>query len=123
MVRKFDLKSQPSKERVTVAQSTLSTAGVGRCCVLCRRDVYSDVPLLAKILCCDLLLGQDFMRQHEAVKFLLQGAGTALEVEGHPKHCAVAKAEINTPSLFTDLAANYKPTAARSRQFNKEHLR
>ena len=82
---------------------------------------YSDVPLLVVYnLCCDLLLGKDFMRQHEAVKFLFRGTGIAVEIKGHPKHCAVARVGTNPPSLFPNLAANCKPIVVQSRQYSKE---
>jgi len=72
MAKKSNLKSQPAKERVTTAQPTLSTAR--RCRVeemFLQNRCYSDVPLLVvHYLCCDLLLGQDFMRQHEAIKIV-----------------------------------------------------
>ena len=71
MAKKSNLKSQPSNERVTMAQSTLSTAR--RCRVeemFLQNRCYSDVPLLVVYnLCCDLLLGQDFMRHMRQKKF------------------------------------------------------
>jgi len=124
MAKKSNLKSQPSNERVTTAQSILSAASGGRCRVeemFLQNRCYSDVPLhVVYNLCCHLLLGQDFMRQHEAVKFLFRGMGTALEIKGHPKHCVVARVGTNPPSLFPNLAANCKPVTVKSRQYSKE---
>jgi len=60
------------------------------------------------------------MRQHEAVKFLFRGTGIAVEIKGHPKHCAVARVGTNPPSLFPNLAANCKPIVVQSRQYSKE---
>ena len=124
MAKKLNLKSQPSNERVTTAQSTLSAASGGRCRVegmFLQNRCYSDVPLrVVYNLCCDLLLGQDFILQHEVVKFLFRGTGTALEIKGHPKHCAVARVGTNPPSFFPNLAANCKPITVKSRQYSKE---
>ena len=124
MAKKSNLKSQPANERVTTAQSILSAASGGRCRVeemFLQKRCYSDVPLLVvHYLCCDLLLGQDFMRQHEAIKILFRGTGTALEIKGHPKHCAVARVGTNPPSLFPNLAANCKPITVQSRLYRKE---
>ena len=126
MAKKSNLKSQPSNERVTTAQSILSAASGGRCRVeemFLQNRCYSDVPLhVVYNLCCHLLLGQDFMRQHEAIKILLfRGTGTALEIKGHPKHCAVARVGTNPLSLFPNLAANCKPVTVQSRLYRKEH--
>jgi len=124
MAKKSNLKSQPAKERVTTAQSILSAASGGRCRVeemFLQNRCYSDVPLLVvHNLCCDLLLGQHFMRQHEAIKILFRGTGTALEIKGHPKHCAVARVGTNPLSLFSNLAANCKPITVQSRLYRKE---
>jgi len=90
-------------------QSTLYGSGIGRWRVnemFLQNRCYADIPLADIIsLFCDLLLEQEFLREHREVNVNFRGVGTALKLKIHPKHCVVGRAQTNTPSLFPNLAA------------------
>ena len=64
-------------------------------------------------LCADILLGHDFLEQHECAKIPFQGTLPTLSV------CGLAAAKVDTPSLFANLKPNCKPIATKSRRFSQ----
>ncbi|GAA55651.1 retrovirus-related Pol polyprotein from transposon 412, partial [Clonorchis sinensis] len=65
-------------------------------------------------LCADVLLGHDFLGLHDKVEIPFGGQRGTLTV------CGVTSAKLESPSLFTNLAAKYKPIATKSRHHTPE---
>ena len=55
---------------------------------------------LMKDLCCGVLLGQDFQKQHESVNIKYGGPKSPLNLPVTDSYCALAAAVIEEPSLF-----------------------
>ena len=80
------------------------------------KNLWSDV-LLG--LCSDVLLGQDFQRQHERVVFVYDGTKPELVVSSQRKEaCAVAAATVECPPLFNCLTSDWRPGCVTSRRYS-----
>ena len=73
-----------------------------------------------KDLCCDVILGHDFQRQHRSVTFQYGGSKPELVIEGENSLCALTTARIEEPSLFPNMPEGCKPIAVKSRQYSKD---
>ena len=71
-----------------------------------------------KDLCCDILLGQDFQRQHRRVIFEYGGARLELVSSLPPQTCAVAAAKPDCPPLFYNLMPDCRPVFIPSRRYS-----
>ena len=72
-------------------------------------------------LCCDIIFGLDFQSQHQRVIFELGGNLQDMIVsQDKDKTWAVAVAETQEVSLFSNLTAGVKPIATESRRFSHE---
>ena len=71
-------------------------------------------------LCCDVILGHDFQKQHESVTFQYEGSKPKLVTKGENSLCAPAIAKIDEPSLFSNMPEGCKPIAVKSRQYSKD---
>jgi len=82
--------------------------------------VYKNVHLgVAKDLCCDILLGQDFQRQNRRVIFEYDGTRPELDVSSLPlQTCAVAAAKPECPFLFDNLKPDCRPVSIPSRRYS-----
>ena len=80
---------------------------------------YHRVKLyVMKNMCNDIILGRDFLQEHQRVVFEFKGKLPDLTVS-KKEICAVSKAKISTPSLFENLKPGWKPIATKSRRFNE----
>lgn len=70
-------------------------------------------------LCCDVILGQDFMSQHSSVTVEFGGPKSNLNVSNCGT-CSVLSALVETPRLFSNLSSSCKPIATKSRRFSKD---
>ena len=118
----FGVEKIPMNFRVSMAQSS----NVCEVTQVCKVDLklfhfdYSQVSLFVmEELCVDILLGKDFMKQHKRVTFEFGGKKADLVVP-RQQLCAVAKADVDTPSLFSNLRKGWKPIATKSRRYNDE---
>ena len=102
-----------------MAQCSLVTASSGHCIVdlkvennLYRSFKFSVLPNL----CCDVILGGDFMKLHEGVEFAFDGPRPKLTV------CGVTCMTVEPPSLFPNLPPDCKPitTSTRHHSTNDE---
>ena len=72
--------------------------------------VYDPVTLsVMQDLCCDVILGHNFLKQHSIISIPFGGSMPPLTVCGH------AGAAVPPPSLFANLTEDCKPVAVRSR--------
>lgn len=82
---------------------------------------YSPTKLsILKNLCSDIILGQDFQKQHENVIIEYGGQLPSLHVSNDKSRCAVTVASVLEPSLFPALPPSCKPIATQSRRFSKD---
>ena len=71
-------------------------------------------------LCCDIILGLDFQSQHQRIFELGGNLQDMIVSQDKDKTCAVAVAETQEVSLFSNLTAGVKPIATKSRRFSHE---
>ena len=69
-------------------------------------------------LCADVVLGQDFLRQHKEVVIKLGGPKKSLLV-GKDSTCGVAASEVKCDHIFRNLKPECRPIATKSRKFNE----
>ncbi|XP_068237219.1 uncharacterized protein [Palaemon carinicauda] len=73
-----------------------------------------------KDLCCDVILGYDFQKQHQSVSFQYEGKRPSLKITGAKPVCLLATADIDEPSLFPNLPRQCKPIAVKSRRYSQD---
>ena len=74
---------------------------------------YSNVSVsLLQGLCSQVILGNDFLKQHKCVNFDFGGSESPLNI------CALAALDTSPPRLFGNLAPDCKPIATKSRKFS-----
>ena len=115
--KQLGLKIYPTKERVKMAKSTVSTELFGYVIVTleyqgttihdCKITVFND-------LCSDILLGIDIMGEHSSLEIQYGGPKETLKV------CNLASMCIKPPPLFGNLGPNVRPIADRSRRYSNE---
>jgi len=112
----------PPSHTVSIAVGSLKGSILGHCStkITLNCTVHENVQLkVMRNLCCDVLLGQDFQRQHQRVVFTYDGTRPELVISSlPPETCAVTAATVECPSLFHDLTPNCRPVAVLSRQYN-----
>ena len=120
---KLVLQGRPS--RVSMASDNLSAPVIGKVCsnlLLQGRD-YPNVTLsVMPGLCADVVLGQDFLRQHKEVVIKLGGPKKSLLV-GKDSSCDVAASEVKCDRLLRNLKPECRLIATKSRKFNEEDKR
>ena len=122
---KLKLKVHQSGKDVTLAQKSLN--------INCKGFVIVDLTLnlngqaypatrlgLMRDLCCGVLLGQDFQKQHESVHITYGGPKPALNLPSTDSYCALAAAAVEEPSIFQNLSPKCRPIATKSRQFGRD---
>ena len=95
-----------------MADASSTTKIEGECYVnfAMQKRYYKNVKLhVLENLCSDVILGQDFMKQHEKVVFEFGGNQPTLHIS------AVTAMKVPAPSLFEHLSDNCKPIAVKSR--------
>ena len=116
------LSTHKSSLKVSMAVDTLQGT-INRHCFVeltLKGVVYKNVHLgVAKDLCCDILLGQDFQRQNRRVIFEYDGTRPELDVSSLPlQTCAVAAAKPECPFLFDNLKPDCRPVSIPSRRYS-----
>ena len=95
---------------------------IGHCYVgLTLNDkVYNNVYVgVMENLCCDVLLGQDFQRQHRRVVFEYGGPKPEFIISSTSnKTCTVVAANTQCPSIFGNLMADCHPIAVQSGRYS-----
>jgi len=110
----------PSSHNVSMAVGSLKGSVLGHCFteITLNGAVYENVESkVMRNLCCDVLMGQDFQRQHRRVVFTYDGTRPELAISSlPPENCAVTAATVECPSLFHDLTPSRCPVAVPSRR-------
>lgn len=125
VAQKLHLQVYPSSKGITMAQKSLNTSSPG----YVSADIVLDLNnqsypathlCVLRYLCADVILGQDFQRQHLSVKFEFGGPKAGLTLNGNDRYCAVTAAALEEPSLFHSMSHNCRPVASKSRRFSKD---
>ena len=113
--RAIGLPIYPSCEEITMAASNLSSTTAGHTSINVELDGHRyenyTVNLLPN-LCTDLILGRDFMNEHQSVEFHCSGSLPKLSL------CAFSQMKIKPPSVFANLLPDCKPIRVPSRRYN-----
>ena len=101
---------------VSMAATSLTSKVLGICKArieLSDQRVYDGVTLsVIQDLCCDVILGHNFLKQHSVVEIPFGGSMPPLTICGH------TGAAVSPPSLFANLTEDCKPIAVRSRHYS-----
>ena len=98
---------------VSMAATSLTSKVLGSCKAhikLSDDQSYDEVTLsVIQDLCCDVILGHNFLKQHSVIKIPFGGSMPPLTI------CGPTSAAVPPPSLFANLTEDCKPVAVRSR--------
>ena len=124
MAKELGLKIHPSSKGITMAQKSLNTTSlefiVADLILGINNVTYPATRLdILREICTDVLLGQDFQRQHKNVNFKYGGLKPGITLDNH-ECCALTAADIEEPSLFQNLLPGCKLIATRSRRYSKD---
>ena len=100
-----------------MASTTHSCSTDGYCCVSIQYKnlTYENFKLrVLSNLCADVLLGHDFLGLHGKIEIPFGGQRGTLTL------CGLSSIKVKSPSLFSNLAANCKPIATKSRRHSPE---
>lgn len=115
IVEDMSLSVFPGASKVTMATTTLTTEILGYCVldIIVQGHVYKNIRLsVLPSLCSEVILGHEFMKQHEAVTLTFGGSMQALNI------CALSTLAITPPSPFVNLTPDCKPIATKSRRYS-----
>ena len=105
-----------SKKTISMASVNLSSSTKGHCLVTLKyhNQTYANFKLsVLPGLCTDIILGHDFLNQHEGLTMPFNGQKPPFSV------CGLAAAKVETPALFQNLTEDCRPIATKSRRFTK----
>ena len=111
------LEIRSSRGRVTMAATDHTSEIVGTCqtTIAYKDNTYSNFQLsVLKSLCCDVILGLDFMRLHDSIEVKLGGERAPLII------CGMSAFKVEPPSLFTSITSDCRPIACKSRRYSAE---
>lgn len=98
-----------------------TTQGSCKVTVILNGTEYTSTKLgILENLCSDIILGQDFQKQHERVIIEYGGKLSPLQISNDKSHCALTAASVIEPTLFPALRSSCKPIATQSRRFSKD---
>ena len=106
----------PDDGEVSMANASLSSKVVGFCNVGLELlgEHYSGVKLrILPDLCCDIILGHDFLKNHASLEIPFGGTRPPLNL------CGLMAAKISPPSLFSNLTSDCQPIAIKSRRYSE----
>lgn len=121
VAQKLKLDVNASNKLTTMASTSLNMKSTGTTTVdLEVNNVLYPTTSLGVLhnLCCDLLLGQDFQRQHKSLIVVYGGAKESFRVG--ESVTALSSAKVEEPSLFPNLPPKCKPIATKSRRFSSD---
>ncbi|GFN94502.1 retrovirus-related pol polyprotein from transposon opus [Plakobranchus ocellatus] len=114
-VKDLSIKTFPSPKKISKASTNLSSTTKGHCFVALhhRGQIYRSVKLsILQGLCADLILGHDFLSQHDGLQMSFKGSKPTFSV------CGLSTAKVEPASLFNNLLPECKPIATTSRRFS-----
>ena len=110
------------KHTVSMACETYSTEVIGVTCLyrMIKDKIYKDTRFsILNNLCCDVILGVDFLSQHQSVVLQFGGNKSALTINKTVTSCHLKEANGTDPlSLFSNLSPECKPIVTKSRRFS-----
>ena len=104
-----------SKTKITMATNDHCSLTQGHVNVELKYEEkqYNSVKLsILPNLCSDIILGHDFLKQHEKIEIPFEGPLQPLSI------CNLAAAKIEPPTLFGKVPQDVKPITTKSRRFN-----
>ena len=107
------------KTQISMASQSLTTEVSGFCHVqLSVKDcVFSKFKFFVlPNLCTNIILGLDFLSQHESVTLKYNGDKPPLTI------CGLSTLLVDPPSLFTNLTPNCRPIADKTRKYSSEDM-
>jgi hypothetical protein len=117
-VLKLIVRGEPTEVSMAAATAPVVVGGYAIVCVKLKGKDYPGTRLgVLQNLCCDIILGLDFQRQHSEVTFSFGGPKPCLVVRDDPV-CALTAAKVEEPTLFANLLPDVKPIATKSRRYN-----
>jgi len=115
-----NLNVYPSSHEVQMASPAVRVKSVCFCLVDIKDTDYTSTRLnVLETLCSDIILGLDFLSQHQRLIFEFCGPSPDLVVPNE-RTCAVAAAAVEEVRLFANLSPRVKPIATKSRRFSYE---
>ncbi|XP_068235485.1 uncharacterized protein [Palaemon carinicauda] len=123
VAQRLNLTVVPSSSAVSMASKSFNASSSGFVIAdLVHLDQrYPCIQLgVLKDLCCDVILGYDFQKQHQSVSFQYEGKRPSLKITGAKPVCLLATADIDEPSLFPNLPRQCKPIAVKSRRYSQD---
>ncbi|XP_064080564.1 uncharacterized protein LOC135197423 [Macrobrachium nipponense] len=123
VAQKLNLTIVPVGTAVSMASKSLNASSPGFVTAdLVHLDQrYPCIQLrVLKDLCCDVILGYDFQKQHKSVTFQYGGNKPSLKITGAKPVCVLVTADIDEPSLFPNLPQQCKPIAVKSRRYSQD---
>lgn len=116
---KHKIPFSPGKGRVSMASTSLSSAIEGHVLVNLKLNKYcypSCKLTVMKGLCAEVLIGHDILMEHSDVSLSFGGSKPPLTI------CAATCAFVESPRLFSNLSADCKPIATKSRRYTEADL-
>ena len=101
--------------QISMTTSSLSCHVIRYCMVNLelKENFYSKIKLLAmRNLCCEVVLGHNFLNRHSHLTILFGGTKPALQI------CGLATAKVQYPSHFSNLTSDCKSIAVKSRHYS-----
>ncbi len=105
-----------SKKIISMASVNLSSTTQGHCLVSLQHQdqTYENFRLsILPGLCTDIILGHDFLNQHQGLQMPFKGEKPTFSV------CGLTAAKVEPPALFENLTPDCRPVATKSRRFTK----
>ena len=115
IVKKRNLNILPSQNKIGMATNNLTSTTLGHVVgkLKYRDSEYEQIKLsVLPHLCTDIILGHDFLNNHEKLEIKFQGKRGPLSI------CSVAAAKVEEQSLFGNLQEGWKPIATKSRRYS-----
>jgi len=107
---------------MTSSEVSIPTCGIFIATLSFHNRTYPTTTFsVIKNLCSDVIVGQEFLKLHSSVTFVMNGPEEALTIPPlKPQQLSVAAARLDSPRLFEFLLPECTPIASRSRKYTPE---
>ena len=115
----------PSTGYILMASTVLQSPISGHCFVDLEilDHKYKNMRLtVLPDLCADVIIGHDILRLHSTLQVSFGGTKSPLTISSHTTICSLTSLKIEPPTLFSNLSAECKPIATKSRRFSPEDM-
>ncbi len=117
--KNLKVKVSPCALKISMASTMFSALARGFCNVSLQYDSADPVTVKLNVLedlCADIILGHDILKNHHSIEVTFNGKRPSLKV------CGLAAATVPSPSLFANLATDWRPIVDKSRQYSSEDM-